>query len=245
VGTPSSPARHSRNASDEFPKVKTTVASRKRRNEGDGGRPNCIFETRFGRAASRTLDASKVRARITGTADHASTWRRGMPRVSSKYPSLARQSNRDFDTGDLTLESTPDCILSMGANKVVDRAAKIGVAAKETGLSIDTIRFYEKEGLLRRSIRTEGGFRLFGLHEIHTLKFIRKSQELGFSLGEIRELLILRSDHVPACSHVQELLQQKLTSVEQKIEELRTLEQSLKVALRKCQARSEDEQSRT
>ena len=122
----------------------------------------------------------------------------------------------------------------MGTKKVMDRPARIGEAAKETGLSIDTIRFYEKERLLRHSTRTEGGFRLFGPSQIQALKFIRKSQDLGFSLSEIRELLILRSEHVPACSHVKDLLEHKLASVEQKIEELRTLEQSLKVALRKC-----------
>ena len=112
--------------------------------------------------------------------------------------------------------------------------ARIGQVAHETGLSIDTIRFYEKQGLLRRSPRTEGGFRLFGTGEIEALKFVRKAQELGFSLSEIRELLILRTDHVPACSHVKELLDQKLTAVEKKIKELQSLERSLKLALRKC-----------
>ncbi|MGH8248652.1 MAG: heavy metal-responsive transcriptional regulator, partial [Gammaproteobacteria bacterium] len=107
-------------------------------------------------------------------------------------------------------------------------------AARETGLNIDTIRFYEKEGLLRRSARTEGGFRLFGAGEIQSLRFIRTCQELGFSLDEIRELLILRSERVPACSHVRDLLEQKLADVEQKIKELRALEHSLQVALRKC-----------
>lgn len=133
----------------------------------------------------------------------------------------------------LTLELTPDCILSMGTKKMMGRA-KIGEVAQKTGISIDTIRFYEKQGLLRQSARTEGGFRLFGRGEIETLKFVRKAQELGFSLSEIRELLILRADHVPACSHVEELLEQKLAGVEQKIEELQKLEQSLKSALRKC-----------
>jgi DNA-binding transcriptional MerR regulator len=112
--------------------------------------------------------------------------------------------------------------------------AKVGQVAQETGLSIDTIRFYEKQGLLKQSARTEGGFRLFGPSEIEALKFVRKAQELGFSLNEIRELLILRADHVPACSHVEELLKHKLAGVEQKIEELRQLEHSLKAALRKC-----------
>ena len=134
----------------------------------------------------------------------------------------------------LTLELTPDCTVGMGARREVSQAPKIGQVAQETGLSIDTIRFYEKQGLLKRSPRTEGGFRLFGISDIEALKFVRKAQELGFSLNEIRELLILRADHVPACSHVKELLDQKLTSAEQKIAELQNLERSLKRALQKC-----------
>jgi len=122
----------------------------------------------------------------------------------------------------------------MGAREAVSHEIKIGQVANASGLSIDTIRFYEKQGLLKRSPRTEGGFRLFGAGDIETLKFVRKAQELGFSLNQIRELLILRADHVPACSHVKELLDQKLTAVEQKITELRNLELSLKRALRKC-----------
>lgn len=121
----------------------------------------------------------------------------------------------------------------MGAKRV-SYPARIGQAAQETGLSIDTIRFYEKQGLLRRSPRSEGGFRLFGSAEIETLKFVRKAQELGFSLNEIREISILRADGVPACSHVKELLGQKLTAVERKIKELQSLERSLKLSLRKC-----------
>ena len=57
----------------------------------------------------------------------------------------------------LTLESTPDCKVIMGLNEAVSHAAKIGQVANATGLSIDTIRFYEKQGLLKRSPRTEGG----------------------------------------------------------------------------------------
>lgn len=120
----------------------------------------------------------------------------------------------------------------MGSRRVA--AAKIGQVAQQTGLSIDTIRFYEKQGLLQRSPRTEGGFRLFGLSDVETLKFVRRAQELGFSLNEIRELLILRSEHVPACSHVKDLLERKLISVVKKITELQRLERSLKLALRKC-----------
>lgn len=117
----------------------------------------------------------------------------------------------------------------------MSHAAKIGQVANETGLSIDTIRFYEKQGLLlKRSSRTAGGFRLFGAADIETLRFVRKSQELGFSLSEIRELLILQANREPACSHVKDLLVEKLGAVERKIGELRSLEASLKRALRNC-----------
>jgi DNA-binding transcriptional MerR regulator len=104
--------------------------------------------------------------------------------------------------------------------KRLSQAARIGKVAQETGLSVDTIRFYQKQGLLTRLARSKGGFRLFDRNDIETLKFLRKAQELGFSLNEIRELLTLRSDHVLACSHVKELLDQKLTAVIQKITEL-------------------------
>lgn len=126
----------------------------------------------------------------------------------------------------------------MGAKKDVSIAAKIGSVARETGISIDTIRFYEKQGLVKRPGRSEGGFRLFDQRQIQDLKFIRKSQELGFSLNEIRELLIVRDESAPSCSHVRELLERKLTTVRQKIEELQELEASLNSAVRKCARKS-------
>jgi MerR family transcriptional regulator, copper efflux regulator len=112
---------------------------------------------------------------------------------------------------------------------------KIGEVARQTGLSIDSIRFYEKQGLSKRPLRTEGGFRIFGPEEVQDLKFVRKAQELGFSLEEIRELLILRADHVRACSHVKEMLRQKLLGIEQRIQEFHSLKRSLHAALRKCE----------
>lgn len=116
----------------------------------------------------------------------------------------------------------------------MSRGLHIGKAAEQTGLSIDTIRFYEKVGLLQKPPRSEGGYRMFGPNEIGDLRFIGKAQELGFSLNEIRELLLVRrQDH--ACAPVRELLRRKLDSVRQKIEELLRLEAELKQALRKCE----------
>jgi len=118
---------------------------------------------------------------------------------------------------------------------VTKNARKIGEAAKETGLSIDTIRFYEKEGLVERSGRTDGGFRLFGPRQLQDLQFVRKAQVLGFSLTEIRELLVLRSDTTPTCAHVKALLETKMANVGEKIAELQALKRTLATAHRKCE----------
>lgn len=114
---------------------------------------------------------------------------------------------------------------------------QIGMVAQQTGLTVDAIRFYEKEGLLKRPPRSEGGFRLFRLEDVEALKFIRKAQELGFSLQEVREILVLRGRGVGACEHVRERVEQKLSTVRGKVEELRKLEKSLQEALRKCNRR--------
>jgi MerR family transcriptional regulator, copper efflux regulator len=70
---------------------------------------------------------------------------------------------------------------------------KIGAVSKRIGLSVDAIRFYEKEGLLKVPLRSEGGFRLFQEQDLEDLRFIRTGQSLGFSLVEIRDLLSVRN----------------------------------------------------
>lgn len=111
---------------------------------------------------------------------------------------------------------------------------QIGQVARETGLSVDTIRFYERQSLFAHPPRTEGGFRLFTEHAVQSLHFIRRAQELGFSLKEIRELLVLQDRDMSGCSHVRDLLRTKLTAVRQKIAELQELENQLAAGLRKC-----------
>ena len=111
---------------------------------------------------------------------------------------------------------------------------QIGTLAQQTGLTVDAIRFYEKSGLLKRPARTEGGFRLFRREDVDDLRFIQKAQKLGFSLQEIRELLILQREDVEACAHVDDLLDQKRAAVRGKIAELKKLERSLESASRKC-----------
>ena len=115
------------------------------------------------------------------------------------------------------------------------RGFQIGRVSAQTGLSVDAIRFYEKEGLLQRPPRTEGGFRLFNTRDIERLAFIQRAQKLGFSLSEIRELMILQQDERDACCHVRDLLQAKLAAVRSKLRELRVLEAQLTKSLRKCE----------
>ncbi len=112
-------------------------------------------------------------------------------------------------------------------------AIHIGQAAKVSGASVDTIRFYQKLGLIKSATRSAGGYRLFDEEQIRDLQFVRHAQELGFSLSEIKELLALRKKH-HACSEVQSMLECKLTDVRAKIEGLGRLEAELRGALRTC-----------
>ena len=111
---------------------------------------------------------------------------------------------------------------------------QIGIVAKKIGLSVDAIRFYERNGLLSRPPRTEGGFRRYGESDVETLAFVRRVQGLGFKLSEIRGLLKLRGDRLQPCAPVQRRLQEKLADVRRKLSDLHRLEHELRLALGSC-----------
>jgi MerR family transcriptional regulator, copper efflux regulator len=110
----------------------------------------------------------------------------------------------------------------------------IGTVAKRIGLTPDAIRFYERNALLPKPLRTEGGFRQYGESEVETLAFIRRVQGLGFTLAEIRGLLNLRGSRLQPCAPVRCRLQAKLADVRRKLADLRHLEHELRLALRCC-----------
>lgn len=112
---------------------------------------------------------------------------------------------------------------------------RIGTLSKRTGLSVDAIRFYERQRLLEHPARTEGGFRLFQVGDVRRIAFIRRAQQLGFSLSETRELLLLQKDRSESCSHVRDLLRSKVRTVREKARQLKNLEIELTTQLRKCQ----------
>ena len=111
---------------------------------------------------------------------------------------------------------------------------QIGIVAKKIGLSVDAIRFYERNGLLRRPPRTEGGFRRYAENDVETLAFVRRVQGLGFKLSEIRGLLNLRGSRIQPCAPVRRRLQAKLADVRHKLENLQKLKRELQLALRSC-----------
>jgi DNA-binding transcriptional MerR regulator len=111
---------------------------------------------------------------------------------------------------------------------------QIGIVAKRVGLSVDAIRFYERNALPPRPARTQGGFRQYGERDVETLAFIRRVQGLGFTLSEIGGLLSLRGSRMQACVPVRRRLQTKLNDVRQKLEDLQKLEHELLLALRSC-----------
>jgi len=111
---------------------------------------------------------------------------------------------------------------------------QIGIIAKKIGLSVDAIRFYERNGLLPRPPRTEGGFRRYADSDVETLAFVRRVQGLGFKLSEIRGLLRLRRNRLQPCAPVQRRLQEKLADVQRKLSDLHKLQHDLRLALRTC-----------
>ena len=111
---------------------------------------------------------------------------------------------------------------------------QIGVVAKKIGLSVDAIRFYERNALLPRPPRTQGGFRQYGESDVETLAFIRRIQGLGFKLSEIRSLLNLRGSRLQPCAPVRRRLQAKLADVRRRLADLQRLEHELRLALRSC-----------
>lgn len=113
----------------------------------------------------------------------------------------------------------------------------IGALARAAGVGVETVRFYERKGLLLEPPRTAAGYRQYSATAVDRLKFIRRAQGLGFTLGEIGDLLELRVDEVAACGAVELRAREKLKSITQKLNELRRLKRALERLVGACVAR--------
>jgi DNA-binding transcriptional MerR regulator len=107
----------------------------------------------------------------------------------------------------------------------------IGSVAKESGVPIKTIRYYEEFGLLKSSGRTEGGYRLFNSDVLERLHFIKRAQSLGLNLAEIKDFLQVYDAGKLPCDHIKTKLEDKVQAIDEQIQQLRILQQELECLL--------------
>lgn len=110
----------------------------------------------------------------------------------------------------------------------------IGKLARQTEVSTDTVRYYEKEGLLAPASKTDAGYRLYGLEAVRRLRFIKQAQHCGFSLAEIRELLALKRSDAACCKDVRGVAVAKKLQLEHKIRALQTMAHALSELIAIC-----------
>jgi len=114
---------------------------------------------------------------------------------------------------------------------------KTGELAKRAGVNVETLRFYERKGLLPVPPRRESGYREYPEDSVQRIRFIKRAQELGFSLGEIQELLTLRVQRGTTCAEVKERAELKIQDVRQKIADLKAIERALDKLAATCSGR--------
>jgi MerR family copper efflux transcriptional regulator len=113
----------------------------------------------------------------------------------------------------------------------------IGKVARSAGLAIDTVRYYEKEGLLEKPARSASGYRHYRPDAVARLRFIRQAKELGFTLSEIRELLALKVAPGKSCADVRARAEAKIADVEQRIAQLDRMKRALAKLATACSGR--------
>ena len=113
----------------------------------------------------------------------------------------------------------------------------IGQVAAAGSVNVQTIRYYERRGLLSATRRTSAGYRQYSDEAVTRLRFIRHAQELGFSLGEIEELLALRVRNGASCRAAEQRTRTKLEGVRRRIQDLKRMERTLERLARACESR--------
>ena len=114
------------------------------------------------------------------------------------------------------------------------RTLTIGQVARESGVGVETIRFYQRKGLMPEPEKPYGSIRRYGAAELARVRFIKSAQRLGFSLEEVGELLKLEDG--ARCSEARQLAEQKLVDVRQKLSDLQRIESVLAGLVARCSA---------
>lgn len=102
-----------------------------------------------------------------------------------------------------------------------------GKLADQGGVNLETVRYYERRGLLPKPPRTPTGYRTFDAEAVRRLRFIKQAQALGFSLKEIKELLVLRVDPRTSCGDVRRRAETKIADIDEKLHALRAMKRAL------------------
>jgi len=111
---------------------------------------------------------------------------------------------------------------------------KIGALARAAGVGIDAIRFYEREGVLPEPARRPSGYREYEEATVQDLRFIKRAKQLGFSLGEISELLAMERNPKATAGDVQRLAEEKLAELDDKIRSLKRMKKALQKVAEDC-----------
>jgi DNA-binding transcriptional MerR regulator len=119
------------------------------------------------------------------------------------------------------------------------QSLQIGEVANQSGVSVDTVRYYERRDLIKRPVRSTGGFRLFAPETIERIKFIKEAQELGFSLDEISEFLT-NGVGIDECRRVRDLLRVKLDEIDARMKKMREFRRVLQSNLTACEREIEE-----
>jgi DNA-binding transcriptional MerR regulator len=119
---------------------------------------------------------------------------------------------------------------------VASRTYRIGEIAQQTGVSVETLRFYEKRRLLSAPPRTQGGFRLYTDDAVQQVRFIKQAQSLGLTLDDVQQLLTgrQRRPQVASCRRVRDLLTRRIEDIDARIKELREFRRTLNEHLVAC-----------
>ena len=113
-------------------------------------------------------------------------------------------------------------------------ALTIGRLAAQTGANVETIRYYERAGLIAPPARTEGNYRSYRAEDVDRLRFIRRTRDLGFSLEQIRALLSISGQRDSSCGTVDAIATEHLAEVDRKIADLAALRRELADAVASC-----------
>lgn len=118
--------------------------------------------------------------------------------------------------------------------RVVLSGLTIGNVASQCGVKLETVRYYERQGLLPKPPRTPSGYRVFPNDSVLRIRFIKHAQSLGFTLKEIRELLALRIEPATSCSEVRQHAEAKIRDIEQRMASLARMRETLKRLAAQC-----------